>query len=53
MSKERQMQDCEFELHKARYTADYSWRGGVEKEAEKAPKNRSRVGSHRRSMDEI
>lgn len=27
MSKERQMQDFEFELRKARYIADYSWRG--------------------------
>lgn len=52
MAKERQMQDCEIELHKARYTAAYSQRGGVEKEAEKAPKNRSGVGSHR-SVDEI
>ena len=33
MPKERQMQDFEFELHKARYIADYSWKrqGGEKK----------------------
>lgn len=47
------MQNCEFELYKARHIADYSWRGAVEKEAKKNPKNRNRVGSHRASLDKI